>query len=52
MLELLYPGNFLKLRNQISDPPPFQLHLEVERQGPDDRCLRGQQGCTHTLVWK
>jgi hypothetical protein len=47
VLELLRPGSFVRLRNQPSDLPPFQLI--VCRGG---RCWVRQQAWGHDVQWE
>ena len=47
VLELLYPGSFVKLRNQPSDLPPFQL---IQCRG--GRCWVRQQAWGQQVQWE
>ncbi len=47
VLELLYPGSFVKLRNQPSDLPPFQL---IQCRG--GRCWVRQQAWGSLVQWE
>ncbi|MCT0215170.1 hypothetical protein KQ298_02350 [Synechococcus sp. CS-1330] len=47
VLELLYPGSFVKLRNQPSDLPPFQL---IQCRG--GRCWVRQQAWGQQVHWE
>lgn len=47
VLELLYPGSFVKLRNQPPDLPPFQL---IQCRG--GRCWVRQQAWGHQVHWE
>jgi hypothetical protein len=47
VLELLYPGSFVKLRNQPHDLPPFQL---IQCRG--GRCWVRQQAWGHQVHWE
>ena len=47
VLELLYPGSFVKLRNQPRDLPPFQL---IQCRG--GRCWVRQQAWGHQVHWE
>ena len=47
VLELLYPGSFVKLRNQPSDLPPFQL---IQCRGR--RCWVRQQAWGQQVHWE
>jgi len=47
VLELLRPGSFVRLMNQPSDLPPFQL---IHCQG--GRCWVRQQAWGHLVQWE
>ncbi len=47
LLELLYPGSFVKLANQPNDLPPFQL---IACKG--GRCLVRQQSWGKYIHWE
>ena len=47
VVELLYPGSFVKLRNQPADLPPFQL---VQCRG--GRCWVRQQAWGLQVQWE
>jgi hypothetical protein len=47
VLELLYPGSFVKLRNQPPDLPPFQL---LQCRG--GRCWVRQQAWGQQVQWE
>jgi hypothetical protein len=47
VLELLYPGSFVKLRNQPPDLPPFQL---IQCRG--GRCWVRQQAWGQQVHWE
>lgn len=47
VLELLYPGSFVKLRNQPPDLPPFQL---IQCRG--GRCWVRQQAWGSLVHWE
>jgi hypothetical protein len=47
VLELLYPGSFVKLRNQPPDLPPFQL---IQCRG--GRCWVRQQAWGEGVQWE
>ena len=47
VVELLYPGSFVKLRNQPADLPPFQL---LQCRG--GRCWVRQQAWGQQVQWE
>ncbi|WP_254995667.1 hypothetical protein [Cyanobium sp. Aljojuca 7D2] len=47
VVELLFPGSFVKLRNQPPDLPPFQL---IHCRG--GRCWVRQQAWGHQVHWE